>query len=286
MLPVTLARNLREIDVANGNRGERVNASPDVAIVTGAGGTGCGRAIAARFASRGSAVLVSDINEVGGQETVRLIEERGGRVAFFRADVRKDSQMRDLLSFAQATFGRITLLVNNASASHGSSAGLEDWMDSIETDLLGAIYATRWAVEAMRTGGGGAIVNIASISALWHGRKTAGGFPGYDVAKAGMIRLTTRLAPLAEKYNIRVNCLAPGWIATEGLKQYWESLTPAERVERGVPSQLLTVDQVSEAVVRLADNQSLAGRVLVWWSEDAPYLIQWGDRGYRHVEEF
>lgn len=138
----------------------------------------------------------------------------------------------------------------------------------------------------MRVAGGGAIVNIASISALWHGRKTAGGFPGYDVAKAGMIRLTTRLAPLAEKYNIRVNCLAPGWIATEGPKQYWESLTPTERIERGVPSKLLTVDQVSDAVLRLADDQSLAGRVLVWWSEDAPYLIQWGDRGYRYVDEF
>jgi NAD(P)-dependent dehydrogenase (short-subunit alcohol dehydrogenase family) len=263
-----------------------VNVSADFAIVTGAGGTGCGRAIAARFASRGSAVVVSDINEVGGKETVRLIEQGGGRAAFFHADVRKDSQMRDLVSFAKATLGGVTVLINNASAPHGSSEGLEDWMDSIETDLLGAIYATRWAIEAMRSGGGGAIVNIASISALWHGRKTAGGFPGYDVAKAGMIRLTTRLAPLAAKHNIRVNCLAPGWIATEGPKQYWESLSPAERVERGVPSKLLTVDQVSEAVVRLADDRSLAGRVLVWWSEDAPYLIQWGDRGYRHVETF
>jgi len=175
-----------------------VKVSADVAIVTGAGGTGCGRAIAARFAARGSAVVVSDINEAGGHETVRLIEGRGGRVAFFPADVRKDSQVRDLVSFAKATFGRVTVLVNNASAPHGSSEGLEDWMASIETDLLGAIYATRWAVEAMRSGGGGAIVNIASISVLWHGRRTAGGFAGCEVAKAGMIRLTTRLAPWPE----------------------------------------------------------------------------------------
>jgi NAD(P)-dependent dehydrogenase (short-subunit alcohol dehydrogenase family) len=230
--------------------------------------------------------VVSDINEAGGIETVRLIEQSGGRVAFFPADVRKESQMRDLVSFAKATFGGLSVLVNNASAPHGSGEGIEGWMDSIETDLLGAIYATRWAVEAMRSGRGGAIVNIASISALWHGRKRSGGSPGYDVAKAGMIRLTTRLAPLAENDNIRVNCLAPGWIATDGPRQYWESLTPIERVQRGVPSQLLTIDQISEAVVRLADDQSLAGRVLVWWSEDAPYLIQWGDRGYRNVEEF
>jgi NAD(P)-dependent dehydrogenase (short-subunit alcohol dehydrogenase family) len=86
-----------------------VSVSAEVAIVTGAGGTGCGRAIAARFAARGSAVVVSDINEAGGHETVRLIEGRGGRVAFFPADVRKDSQMRDLVSFAKATFGRVTV---------------------------------------------------------------------------------------------------------------------------------------------------------------------------------
>jgi 3-oxoacyl-[acyl-carrier protein] reductase len=138
----------------------------------------------------------------------------------------------------------------------------------------------------MRRSGGGAVVNIASISALWHGRKTPGGLPGYDVAKAGVIRMTTRLASLAETDGIRVNCLAPGWIATDGPRQYWESLTPSERVERGVPSRLLTIDQVADAVVRLADDVSLAGRVLVWWSEDAPQLIRWGDRGYLDVIAF
>jgi 3-oxoacyl-[acyl-carrier protein] reductase len=249
-------------------------------IVTGAGGTGCGRAIAARFAVCGAAVVVSDINEAGGHDTVGLIEGGGGRAVFFRADVREESQMRDLVSFAEAKFGGLTVLVNNASAPHGGE-GLESWMEPVETDLLGAIYATRWAINAMRRSGGGAIVNIASISALWHGRKTAGGFPGYDVAKAGMIRMTTRLASLAETDGIRVNCLAPGWISTDGPRQYWESLTPAERLERGVPSRLLTTDQVSEAVLRLAEDRSLAGRVLVWWSDDPPYLIAWGDRGYR-----
>src|SRR5215831_7434724 len=222
-----------------------------VVIVTGAGGTGCGRAIAARFAADGAIVVVSDINEAGGEETVRLIERSGGRAAFFRADVRNESQVRDLISFAEDTIGGFMVLVNNASAPHGSSDGLEDWMDSIETDLLGAIYATRWAVGAMRRRGGGAIVNIASISALWHGRKSPGGFPGYDIAKAGMIRMTTRLASLAETDGIRVNCLAPGWIASEGVGPHWEQIAPAERVARGAPSRLLTTEQISNAVLRL-----------------------------------
>ena len=251
-------------------------------IVTGAGGTGCGRAIAARFAGAGAAVVVGDINETGGHETVRVIEGAGGRAAFFRADVREDSEARALVAFAETTFGGVDVLINNASAPRGGDR-LEDWTDTLETDLLGAVYMTRWAIESMRRGRGGAVVNISSISALWHGRKTPGGLPGYDVAKAGMIRLTTALASLAKTDGIRVNCLAPGWIASDGPRQYWESLTPSERAQRGVPARLLTTDQVAQAVVRLADDESLAGRVLVWWSEDAPQLIQWGDRGYRNL---
>lgn len=259
--------------------------SDPVVIVTGAGGSGCGRAIARRFAADAARVVVCDIDEAGGRETVRLIEDSGGRARFFRADVRRESEVRDLVSFAESAFGGLQVLINNASAPRGSDR-LEEWTDPLETDLLGAIHATRWAIEVMRRGGGGAIVNIASISALWHGRSTPGGLPGYDVAKAGMIRMTTRLASLAQTDGIRVNCLAPGWIATDGPRQYWESLTPSQRAERGVPSRLLTIDQISEVVVRLANDRSLAGRVLVWWSEDPPRLIQWGDRGYRDCLEF
>ena len=254
-------------------------------IVTGGGGAGCGRSISARFAAGGAAIVVSDIDEAAGNETVRVIERGGGRAAFFRADVRHDSESRDLVRFAEGTFGGVDVLINNASGPHGGE-GIDSWMGPLETDLLGALYMTRSAIEAMRRGSGGAIVNIASISALWHGRKTPGGFPGYDVAKAGMIRMTTRLASLADTDGIRVNCLAPGWIATEGVRQHWASLTPDERVARGAPSRLLTTDQISDAVVRLAEDRSLAGRVLVWWSEDAPRLIEWGDRGYRNLMEF
>src|SRR5580692_9979378 len=119
-----------------------------VVIVTGAGGSGCGRSISARFARNGAAIVVSDIDEAGGKETVRRIEQSGGRAAFFRADVRSESQVQQLVSFAETTFGGLSVLVNNASAPHGD-VGIESWMDAVETDLLGAIYATRWAIEAM-----------------------------------------------------------------------------------------------------------------------------------------
>jgi NAD(P)-dependent dehydrogenase (short-subunit alcohol dehydrogenase family) len=259
---------------------------PRVVIVTGSGGTGCGRAIASRFAADGAAVVVSDINEVGGHETVRLIEQRGGRVAFRYADVTDELQVGQLIEFAESTFGGLSVLVNNASAPHPAGEGMAGWAPSLQTDLLGTIYATQYAIEAMRRFGGGSIVNISSISALWHGRKTPGGFPGYDVAKSGVIRLTTGVAKDVANDGIRVNCLAPGWIGTDGPRQYWESLTPTQRAERGVPSKLLSIEGIAEMVVRLATDSSLNGRVIVWWSEDSPRIIEWGDRGYRTVAEF
>jgi NAD(P)-dependent dehydrogenase (short-subunit alcohol dehydrogenase family) len=259
---------------------------PDcIAIITGAGGSGCGRAIARRFAKDGAAVVASDINEHGGHETVRLIEGAGGRAVFFRADVRDEQQVRDLIGFGEQTYGRVTVLVNNASGPFRRGDETEYWADTVQTEFLGALYATRHAIEAMRRSGGGAIVNIASISGLWHGRRFPGEAPAYDAAKVAMIRLTTSLEGLAAKDGIRVNCLAPGWIATDGPRQYWESLTPTQRIERGVPSRLLSVADVSNATIHLATDRTLAGRVLLWWSEGHPRLIRRGDRGYKDADE-
>jgi NAD(P)-dependent dehydrogenase (short-subunit alcohol dehydrogenase family) len=258
--------------------------SPRVAIVTGSGGTGCGRAIAVRLGADG-AVVVSDINDAGGRETVRLIELRGGRAAFCRTDVADEEQVRELMKFAENTFGGLSVLVNNASSPEPDGEGPAGWGPPLQTDLFGTIHATRYAIEAMRRFGGGSIVNISSISALWHGRTTSGGFAGYDVAKLAVIRLTTVIAKDVQKDGIRVNCLAPGWIASDGPRQYWESLTPAQRMERGVPSRLLAIEDVAAMVHRLATDEALNGRVVVWWSEDRPRLIEWGDRGYRDFEE-
>ncbi len=252
--------------------------SGKVVVVTGAGGNGSGREIARRFARDGAAVVVSDINESGGRETVRQIENVGGRAAFYLADVRVEEQVHDLIDFAERHFGRLGVLVNNASAPFHPGEPLEHWSDTVQTDFLGAMYGTRFAIDAMRRAGGGAIVNISSISALWHGRKAPA--PAYDAAKAGVIRLTTMLEWLGNSDNIRVNCLAPGWIASEQVRAYWQPLTPAERKERGAPSRLLALEEIADATVRLATDESLAGRILVWWSEDEPRLIPWGDPGY------
>jgi NAD(P)-dependent dehydrogenase (short-subunit alcohol dehydrogenase family) len=255
-----------------------------VAVVTGAGGAGCGRAIAWRLGREGASVVAADINDNGGRAVVKDLERAGVRATFFRADVSDQRQVRALIDFAEMTFGGLDVLVNNASGPpFEPDRPLENWAECVQIDLLGAIYGTRFAIDAMRRRGGGAIVNVSSISALWHGREQ-GGSPGYDVAKAGVIRLTTTLDWLAAEEKIRVNCLAPGWIATPspGPKEYWESLSPEQRRERGAPSRLLEPEEIAGAVWQLATDESLFGRVMIWWSEDAPILIAKLDRGYQN----
>ena len=250
-----------------------------VAIVTGSGGLGCGRAIARRFAREGCAVVVSDIDEPGGRETVRLIEAEGGRGAFFRADVSKESDITALIEFAENTYGGLDVLVNNASAPYHAEAAPKNWFDIIEVDLHGAMYATLHAIPAMRKRNGGAIVNMGSTSAIGHGRKHSKS-PGYDVAKMGLIRLTTTLAPLYASDGIRVNCLVPAWIATPEVKSYVDSLTPQQRKEGDVPEVLITLDEIASAVLKLATDETLAGRIMLYYNGEPPRLIPQGDPGF------
>jgi NAD(P)-dependent dehydrogenase (short-subunit alcohol dehydrogenase family) len=254
-----------------------------VAIVTGSGGLGCGRAIARRFAQGGAAVVVSDINDAGGLETVHQIEASGGRAAFQRADVGVDGEVRALVAFAETTFGGLDVLVNDASAPYRPEAPLGHWDEIIHVDLLGPMFAVLHAVNAMRKRGGGAIVNISSTSALGHGRKHSGS-PAYDVAKAGVLRLTTTLAWLRQREGVRVNCLVPDWVATPEVKSYWDGLTPQQRKDQGVPEVLTTLDEIADAVTRLATDETLAGRVLVWWNSQPPQLLPAGDPGYACLE--
>lgn len=250
------------------------------AVVTGAGGAGCGRAIARRLAREGAAVAVCDIDEAGSRETLRLIEAEGGRAAFFPASVAVEAQVRHLIAFCEKKFGGLDILVNNASAEYHPDAPFDYWRETIEVDLLGPVYATLAAREPMRKRGGGAIVNIASVSALGHGRQH-GHVPAYDVAKAGLIRLTTTLAQLAKTEGIRVNCLAPGWIASPQVQAYVDSLPAEQRRAAGVPDTLITPVEIADAVFQLATDPTLAGRVMVWWNNQPRFLIPEGDPGYR-----
>jgi NAD(P)-dependent dehydrogenase (short-subunit alcohol dehydrogenase family) len=256
-----------------------------VAVVTGAGGSGSGRAIAERIARDGGLVVVSDINDDGGAQTVAAIAAIGRRALYRRADVRNESEVRELVAFADRSYGGLDIMINNASGpEYRPDLPFDFWKDIVEIELLGAMYGVRQAREVMRRRGGGAIVNVSSTSALEYGRLRPGGSPAYDAAKAGVLHLTTMLRFLAGAEQIRVNCIVPHWVASPGPKAYYDSLTPEQREQLGVPAVLITLDEMADAAVRLATDESLAGRALILWGGRNPALIPIGDRGYERVE--
>jgi NAD(P)-dependent dehydrogenase (short-subunit alcohol dehydrogenase family) len=227
-------------------------------------------------------VVVTDKNDTGGHDTVASIEAESGRAAFFHADVSIESDIQALIAFAESRFGGLDVLVNNASSPDGMGL-LTGWADAIAVEVLGPMRATLAAIEAMRRRGGGAILNIGSTSALGHGRKHSP-WPAYDVGKMAQMRLTTTLACMRDRENIRVNCLVPAWIASPGPKEYWESLTPAQRRERGVPDTIISLEEIAGAILRLATDESLFGRIMVWWNGQPPRLIARDDPGFQTLE--
>jgi len=256
-----------------------------IAIVTGSGGLGSGRAEARRLASEGCQVVVSDIDEAGGEETVRLIAADGGRAGFFRCDVRSRSDVRALVEFAEQKFGRLDILVNNASAPYHPGAPMDQWYDTVQADLFGAMYGVEYGTAAMRKRGGGTIVNVSSTSAIGHGQSHSNA-PAYDISKIGVLRLTTMLASLRESANIRVNCLVPDWVATPEVKSYWDALTPEERRNPRIPAVLISLEEIAQRVVDLITDESLAGRVMVCWCGQKPALIPLTDQGYDELEPY
>jgi NAD(P)-dependent dehydrogenase (short-subunit alcohol dehydrogenase family) len=241
-----------------------------VAIVTGAGAEGTGRAIAMAFAHSGASVVVGDIDPIGGKETVDRIEAAGARAAFVRADVRVRDDIRRLARFAERDFGGLDILVNNAGNTwppHFPDCPPDHWQAALDLNLRGPMFAIQVALEAMRRRGGGAIVNVSSVAGIGYGPHDS---PEYAAAKAGLIRLTATLAPLAETDNVRVNCVVPHWIETEEVKREIAALSPPG--EADVP-RLLQPSEVADAVVGLVEDDTLAGRCLVMWCEEPPHLI-------------
>ena len=96
----------------------------------------------------------------------------------------------------------------------------------------------------------------------------------------GLIRLTTTLAPLHQSDGIRVNCLVPAWIASPEVKSYVDSLSPQQRKEGSVPEVLIPLDEIASAVVHLATDETLAGRIMLYFNSQSPRLIPQGDPGF------
>jgi NAD(P)-dependent dehydrogenase (short-subunit alcohol dehydrogenase family) len=188
-----------------------------VAIVTGAGstpgpGVGTGKATAVVLAREGASVLLVDRYPERAEETRQIIEEEGGKAQVFAADVTQASGCEAMVGAAVAAFGTVDILVNNVGrAQLGTVVDTteEDWDRALDINLRSAFLASKYAVPVMAAQGAGAIVNIASISAL-----RGDGTVAYSAAKGGLIAMTVDMAYSHGRQGIRANAIAPGHITT------------------------------------------------------------------------
>ncbi len=187
-----------------------------VALVTGAG-SGIGRAAAQELGARGASVVVSDINEDGGMQTVHMIERAGGKAVFEKADVSREEDVKKLLARATKTFGGLHVAFNNAGIEGDYAPIAESSVDNFErvlgVNLRGTYLCLKHELQHMAKHGGGSIVNASSVAGLV-------GFPGlpaYVASKHAVNGLTKNAAIEYAKYGIRVNSVCPGGIRTRML---------------------------------------------------------------------
>jgi NAD(P)-dependent dehydrogenase (short-subunit alcohol dehydrogenase family) len=229
-----------------------------VAVVTGAG-SGIGRASALAFGAAGCRVVVADIDEGGGAETVGLLHDAGAEATFDRTDVTEPRSLEAMFAAAEADHGGLDVVHNNA----GLVCGAPMWPDITPETLLrvmnvnlgGVVLGTRLAIPALRRRGGGAIVNTASMAALF----PMADDPIYSATKAGVTMFTRACARLAEE-GIRVNAVLPGLVDTPllgktGADGEWAPWAHAAHEHMG----LLEAEEVAEAVLELVrDDDAVA----------------------------
>jgi NAD(P)-dependent dehydrogenase (short-subunit alcohol dehydrogenase family) len=242
-----------------------------VALVTGAG-SGIGRAISLLYASEGAKIVVSDIDEKGGNETISLVKEKGGDAIFVKADTSRPEDNEAVVARAVESFGGVHIAVNNAGI--GGPFGITGeypiagWDKVIAINLSGVFYGLRYQIPAMLASGGGSIVNIASIL----GKAGTKGSPAYVASKHGVIGLTEAAALEYADKKIRVNSIGPGYIVTPLLdslddttKKALIGLHPMER--------LGTAEEVAELALWL--NSDKASFVTgAYYNVDGGYLAQ------------
>jgi len=241
------------------------------ALITGAG-SGMGRATAILFAREGAKVAAIDIDEEAAAKTATQIERNGGKAVAIRADVSVEADARQMVETAARRLGTPGVLFNNAGIE-GESALIgkmtaEAFDRVIAINLRGVFLGMKYVLPPMvEAGGGGSIINQASIAGLVAVR----GGAAYSAAKAGVIAMTRVAALEYARYNIRVNCICPGGIETE----------MAKRIRRGAEPDPKAIRRIS-VLGRMGEPEEIANMALFLASSDssfatgAPFVVDGG----------
>ena len=236
-----------------------------VAIVTG-GGVGIGRAIALAFSSEGVALVLASRNLANLEAVAGEIKGKGGQATAIEADVADESQVKRMVAQTLSQYGKVDILVNNSGIAGPTVAvvdlKLEDWNQTIAVDLTGAMLCSREVLKDMIPHESGNIINISSLA----GRQGMVFRSPYTVSKWGLIGFTQTLSMEVGKYNIRVNCIAPGPVYGERIENVIKARSktfgvPEEEIAKQLVSRaslakFVTAEEVAWAAVFLASDES------------------------------
>jgi NAD(P)-dependent dehydrogenase (short-subunit alcohol dehydrogenase family) len=226
-----------------------------VALITG-GASGMGRSESTIFAQEGAQVVVVDLLEEEGRDVVDHITKAGGQARFVRADVSSETDWPAAVEVAVAAFGKLDILVNNAgiSGSGPDTMSVSVWDTVMNINAKGVFLGMKYAIPAMQKAGGGAIVNISSIS----------GFVGQDRihmaynASKGAVRIMTKAAAVQyAKDGIRVNSVHPGVMPPMRTSQASADPEWRAKMVRVIPLKREgRVEEVAHAVLFLASDEA------------------------------
>jgi 3-oxoacyl-[acyl-carrier protein] reductase len=244
-----------------------------VTLITGAGG-GIGRATALRFAAEGACIVVVDLDENGVNDTAAQIRDAGGSALALVGDVSTREGVEAIIEATRAEHGRLDVLVNNAGITrdgltvrvkNGEVKAMSDdkWDSVLNVNLKGTFLMCQAAAVPMMEQKSGRIINTASVAARGNI-----GQANYAASKAGVIGLTHTLALEWARFNIQVNCVAPGGVKT--------------RMTEGIPDNIMQDLLGRIPLSRLADPEEIASVHAFLASNDASYItgqVIWVDGG-------
>lgn len=229
-----------------------------VALITGAS-SGIGRETSVLFASEGAKVVAVDINDAGGEETIKIISDAGGQAIYVHADVTKAVECENMVKVAEETYGALHVLFNNAGIMHSQdddaiNTSEEVWDLTMSINLKGVFLGCKYGIPALRRAGGGSVINTASIVALM-GAATPQ--LAYTASKGGVLAMTRELAIVHARENIRINALCPGPLRTELLMKFLNTEAKKQRRLVHIPiGRFGLAKEMAYAALYLASDES------------------------------